>query len=100
MRHRFCQAIKTFGWEGMMAVHTSTRIKKLLLAFVIIAGSGLSAEGDLPLYYWDARLQQGFSNFGDALSEAIVERMIGHKVEIVADPFSTPKKLLGIGSIL
>lgn len=54
----------------------------------------------LPLYYWDARPQHGFSNFGDALSAALVERMIGRNIQIVNDPFDCPKKLLGMGSIM
>ena len=57
-------------------------------------------EPDLPLYFWDARAQQDFSNFGDALSEALVERIIGHEVRVIQDPFSGEQKVLGMGSIL
>jgi len=52
------------------------------------------------LFYWDARPQHGFSNFGDALSEALVERIIGHKVQVASKPFQGPRKLLGMGSIM
>lgn len=52
------------------------------------------------LYFWDARSTQGFSNFGDALSEALTERLVGHKVRVVEKPFCAEKKLLGMGSIL
>lgn len=55
---------------------------------------------ELPLYFWDARMIHGFSNFGDALSEALTERMIGHKVRVIQNPFCEEKKLLGMGSIL
>lgn len=60
----------------------------------------LKPAKELPLYFWDARATQGFSNFGDALSEALTERIIGHKVRVIVDPFCNEKKLLGIGSIL
>lgn len=68
------------------------------LFFLIAFSQTIKAE--LPLYFWDARPSQGFANFGDALSEALVERMIGHKVQIVEKPYSSEKKLLGMGSIL
>lgn len=55
---------------------------------------------ELPLYYWDARATQGFSNFGDALSVVLTERIIGHEVRVVEIPFCHEKKLLGMGSIL
>jgi pyruvyltransferase len=55
---------------------------------------------ELPLFFWDARPSQGFANFGDALSEALVSRILGHDVLIAKKPFSGQKKLLGIGSIL
>lgn len=50
----------------------------------------------LPLFLWDARPQNGFSNFGDALSQVLVERMIGQQIEVgEGNP-----KLLGMGSIM
>jgi pyruvyltransferase len=57
-----------------------------------------SAEGP-PLFFWDARPILRFSNFGDALSEALVERIIGHEVTIAKEPFED-RKLLGMGSIM
>ncbi len=54
----------------------------------------------LPLYFWDARPTQGFANFGDALSEVLVDRMLGYKVHVVENPFDATQKLLGMGSIL
>lgn len=71
----------------------------IILAFVLSAFSFVHADC-LPLYFWDAMPKHGFSNFGDALSEALVERMVGHEVVIVKDPSSPEKKLLGMGSIL
>lgn len=53
-----------------------------------------------PLYFWDARQTQGFSNFGDALSEALTENMIGHRIRVLENPMSNERKLLGMGSIL
>lgn len=52
------------------------------------------------LFYWDARPQLGFVNFGDALSEALIERMLGSKIQITDQPFNGQKKLLGMGSIM
>jgi len=52
------------------------------------------------LFYWDARPQLGFANFGDALSEALVERMLGGQISIAKQPFNGQKKLLGMGSIM
>lgn len=53
-----------------------------------------------PLYFWDARPTQGFSNFGDAFSEALTERIVGHKVRVIENPFCDEQKFLGMGSIL
>lgn len=85
------------------------RIVKLL-SFLSLACCSLCAHeqpsdtGDspnaLPLFFWDARPQHGFSNFGDALSEALVERIVGHKILVTNKPFELQRKLLGIGSIL
>lgn len=72
----------------------------LSLFFEIHAQRDCSIKSGLPLYFWDARPQHGFSNFGDALSEALVERMLGHKVLVAQHPFSGQQKLLGMGSIL
>ena len=52
------------------------------------------------LFYWDARAQLGFANFGDALSEALIERMLGSKIQIADQPFDGERKLLGMGSIM
>lgn len=71
-----------------------------IICFILGSLGAKIPEPDLPLYYWDARTQHGFSNFGDALSEALVERMIGHKVRVIADPFAGEQKVLGMGSIL
>ena len=54
----------------------------------------------IPLYYWNPMTKQGFANFGDALSEKIVERMAGHHVVIAKAPFLGQKKFLAIGSIM
>ena len=55
---------------------------------------------ELPLYYWDARQTHGFSNFGDAISEQIIERIVGHPLRVTSDPFISEQKLVGIGSII
>lgn len=60
----------------------------------------MEQSNELPLYFWDARATQGFANFGDALSEALTERIVGHKIRIVEKPFCEEKKFLGMGSIL
>ena len=57
-------------------------------------------ESNPPLFYWDSKPQLGFSNFGDSLSEALVERIIKREVTIAKEPFNSPKKILGIGSIM
>ncbi len=79
-------------------------IKFALSMFMICSCLSIYACGkkfeDLPLYFWDARSTQGFSNFGDALSEALTERIIGHKVRVIENPLCNEKKLLGMGSIL
>ncbi|MBS0625144.1 MAG: HAD-IA family hydrolase [Verrucomicrobia bacterium] len=58
----------------------------------------LAAKKGLALFYWDARPLLGFSNFGDALSAALIERMIRKEVAIAQA--SSQGKLLGMGSIL
>ena len=80
-------------------------IKMLLSAFVLCSCLQIFAcetehLDEPPLYFWDARPTQGFSNFGDALSEALTERIIGHKVRVAKTPFCNDRKLLGMGSIL
>jgi len=72
---------------------------KVLLTFLLFT-SFSSLKAELPLYFWDARQTHGFSNFGDALSEILVERIIQHPVTVLDKPFTHQKKLLGMGSIL
>ena len=72
----------------------------LLLPLCIKAALNDERPGSLPLYFWNPSAKQGFTNFGDALSEKIVERMIGGPIEIAEKPFLGKKKLLAIGSIL
>ncbi len=61
-------------------------------------------ERGIPLYYWEARVGRDFSNFGDSLSEKIVERIVGHRI---ATTFNNSlltdcgkRKLLALGSII
>ncbi|MBS0606080.1 MAG: polysaccharide pyruvyl transferase family protein [Parachlamydiales bacterium] len=84
-------------------------MKQHLKVFSLLAlqlfSSGLSAveetaSQEIPLFYWDARPKLGFSNFGDALSEAIIERILGHTIPTTNDPNCSRQKLLGIGSIM
>lgn len=62
--------------------------------------SSETEQSEPPLYFWDARQTQGFSNFGDALSEVLTERIVGHKIRVIENPICSEKKLLGMGSIL
>lgn len=87
-------------WISLMKTALHTLIFLIFLAPKIFAQDIKKSHEPLPLYYWDARPQHGFSNFGDALSEVLVERIIGRKVQVVTDPFNCPKKLLGMGSIM
>ncbi len=61
-------------------------------------------ERGIPLYYWDARTSEDFKNFGDVLSEKIVERIVGHPVITTFNKslFSAcgKRKLLALGSII
>jgi pyruvyltransferase len=71
------------------------------LIFVLFAFSSLTAqEKGPPLFYWDARPQLGFANFGDALSEALIERILGRPVVVTNQPFNGQRKFLGMGSIM
>ncbi len=73
-------------------------LKTTLLLFVL----ALSFTGNAspPLYYWNPIVKQGFTNFGDALSEKIVERMAGHPISTTDTPYPPKQKLLAIGSIM
>lgn len=55
---------------------------------------------EVPLFYWDARPRMGFSNFGDAMSVAIVERILGRPIETITSLSPGQKKFLAIGSIV
>jgi pyruvyltransferase len=71
------------------------------LAHLSLLLSPCSESAEEPsLFYWDSKPQLGFSNFGDALSEALVERLLGKKIQIAREPFNGERKLLGVGSIL
>lgn len=65
--------------------------KTLLTLLLLCSSYKILASTELPLYFWDARQTQGFANFGDALSEALIERMIGHKITIVESPYNEEK---------
>jgi pyruvyltransferase len=82
---------------------------KRLAIIILFCFNALSLRGhseaencpkNLPLFYWDARPQWGFANFGDALSEALIERIIGKNITIATSSFNEGKKLLAIGSIM
>lgn len=80
-------------------------MNKILLCLCMVCSCLpiLASENEFvepPLYFWDARSTQGFSNFGDALSEALTERIVGHKVRVAAHPMCPERKFLGMGSIL
>ncbi len=54
---------------------------------------------ETPLFYWDARPRLGFSNFGDAMSESIVERIVGRSIITTTNATPGLPKFLAIGSI-
>ena len=63
--------------------------------------SGEIGEGTDPvLFYWDARPRLGFSNFGDAMSVSIVERILGRSVGTTSAATPGHQKFLAIGSIV
>lgn len=73
---------------------------KKWLCCLLACGLASLAFADLPLYYWDARQTQGFSNFGDALSEQIISRILERPLRVTPDPYISEQKLVGIGSII
>ena len=53
------------------------------------------------LFYWDAYPRLGFSNFGDAISVSIVERILGKSVETTTSGTALGRrKFLAVGSIV
>jgi len=58
------------------------------------------AQEEIPLFYWDARPRLGFSNFGDAISVGIVERILGRPIRATSTPSLGREKFLAIGSII
>lgn len=54
----------------------------------------LSTKVELPLYFWNAE------NFGDLLSEKIVEKIVGRGVATTYNHLLGKKKLLALGSII
>ncbi|NGX39785.1 MAG: hypothetical protein KR126chlam1_01118 [Chlamydiae bacterium] len=97
-----------------MKLLSLTSIQFLLLAFpltTIFAQPVSESEQEVPvrdrgiaLYYWDSRIYHHFTNFGDQLSEAIVERIVGHQVRttfnVLYKRHYGKNKLLAVGSIL
>ena len=81
---------------------TYTYIMIVLLPFTsLLAKDDLADnERDVPLFYWDARLGYPFTNFGDVLSEKIVERIVVYPISTVTDSSWEGRKLLAVGSIL
>lgn len=76
----------------------------LLGSYSLCAGTVSVYERGIPLYYWDARTYRDFINFGDILSEKIVERIVGHRIVTTLNKFlfaqSGKRKLLALGSII
>ncbi|MBS0584767.1 MAG: polysaccharide pyruvyl transferase family protein [Verrucomicrobia bacterium] len=67
--------------------------------FITVCSPIFSTEQEIPLFYWDARPRLGFSNFGDAMSVSIVEKILGRDVNTVTNLTPGEKKFLAIGSI-
>lgn len=61
-------------------------------------------ERGIPLYYCDLRIWADFTNFGDVLSEKIVERIVGHRISTTLNKSLLTdcgkRKLLALGSII
>lgn len=72
---------------------------KFILAYFLLQTSfTFCEEQGLPLYWWQ---QKQFVNFGDYLSQILVERIVDRPVEVFyRHPKNKKKKLLAIGSIL
>lgn len=88
-------------------MHTIFKFYFSLMSFfscLAFAEIPLNIEVDIPeetpLFYWDARPRLGFSNFGDAMSVSIVERILERSIAITNNPIHGKKKLLAIGSIV
>ena len=73
-----------------------------LLSILIapLSAAKLRSDMGLPLYYWDARIWSDYSPFGDALSEKVVERIVGRHIATTFNPHFRKKKLLALGSII
>ena len=74
----------------------------LIASFALILPSMAfsSSPEEIPLFYWDARPRLGFSNFGDAMSVSIVERILGRTIPTTTTAKSGQRKFLAIGSIV
>ena len=55
---------------------------------------------EVPLFYWDARPRMGFSNFGDAMSVSIVERILEKSITTITNATPGQQKFLAVGSIV
>lgn len=58
------------------------------------------SKTEVRLFYWDARPRLGFSNFGDAMSVSIVEKIMGRPIATTTTVTPGQTKLLAIGSII
>jgi pyruvyltransferase len=83
-----------------------SRFIHLLLAILLDLSEIAFADGQkpcegLPLYYWNQQWRgRIFENFGDVLSQKLVERIVGGPVRIYKLEQKPEKKLLAIGSLL
>lgn len=77
----------------------TTKMRHLLAFLIALIPLTVGAAAP-PLFYWDARPKLGFSNFGDALSKSIVEKMAGRPVATVTEMTPGKRKLLCVGSIV
>jgi len=83
-----------------------TKIILICLSFILCSPSPLfpspmdDTKTEVPLFYWDARPRLGFSNFGDAMSVSIVERILGRSITTITASNPGQKKFLAIGSII
>lgn len=84
----------TEGFKGVSV------LKIILVSLILYFPSIVFPQSEVPLFYWDARPQLGFSNFGDAMSVSIVERILERSITTVTTVTPGKKKFLALGSIV
>lgn len=76
---------------------------KIIFSFlfvILFSPTVVFPNEEVPLFYWDARPQLGFSNFGDAMSVSIVERILERPIATITSATPGKRKFLALGSIV